>query len=126
MNQCMICLDDINQLNQQIIEHNKCKYIIHKECYNKYDKCLFCHKNINNIIEDQLVDLIDKLISLFVPQTLNYTFEENPIIYMIRINYIFLFIIFIICPLILIYKIDYNIINFSLFFSFIICFWCFC
>ena len=126
MIQCMICLEDVKQYNQQIIEHNKCKYIIHKECCYKYDKCLFCHKKFKNIIEDQLLDLIDQLINNFVPQTLNCTYEDNPAIYLLRINYIFFIIIFCICPIILIYKLEYNLVNFSLFFSFIICFWYFC
>ena len=104
----MICLDEIQLNNQYLIIHNKCKYIIHKECNYKYNKCLYCHKELNIRPNKELISIIDSLIDLFIPQFLDCTFDNRPIIYIIRFNYILLFIIFIICPIIIIYKFQYK------------------
>ena len=107
MIQCMICLDNIKKSDQQIITHDKCKYIIHTKCNSKYNKCLYCHKEINNR-DDQLIKLIDELINIYNPRPLVY---ELNISYLIYIIYVVLFIIFVICPAIIIYHVKKKLIN---------------
>lgn len=104
----MICLDNINLNDQFMINHKKCKYIIHKKCNVKYNKCLYCHRELNNIMNNKLIVIIDYLIDIFIPRFIDCTFDNRPIVYIFRLNYIFLFIIFIICPTIIIYKCNYR------------------
>ena len=55
---CLICLYPINK-EFKIIKHSKCRYQLHIDCADKYDKCLYCHKVI--ITPDINIDIFDQL-----------------------------------------------------------------
>ena len=113
MDQCMICLDNIKNCDQHKIEHNKCKYIIHKRCAS-YKKCLYCHKELYINADKMLYFIIDELINLCVSLYLNYMIDKLDILYIIRITYVLFFILFILCPIIFVYKFKDKLIIFAL------------
>jgi len=100
-NECVICLDNINNNDLYIVKHNLCRYTIHKQCI--YNKCVYCNKIL--IKNDYLINLLSVIVNKFLFIRLEYITDDNIILFMLFIINVYLLSIFLICPIIIIYHI---------------------
>jgi hypothetical protein len=89
---CLICLDPIDK-KFKIIKHSKCKYQLHIDCANRYNRCLYCHKIIN---KSNICNRLNIYIYRLYYNLLLLSNNLSNYFYLILINYFEYSIIFII------------------------------
>jgi hypothetical protein len=83
MNICPICQDDINYDTEIIIKHGNCRYVIHKICYNSYNKCIYCKSSTNPFYEqlisyifiDEFLNTLVKFVNIELPNSKSNIFS---------------------------------------------------
>ena len=99
MIECLICLEKIINEDRILVKHSKCKYFLHKKCFNLYNKCLYCKINTSKqpVYVEYMLNMLNVLI--YIKNILNklyYEINEDILLMgLYHMNFIFSFGIFI-------------------------------
>jgi hypothetical protein len=120
---CLICLEKINTNDKYLIKHNKCSYILHRQCLQQYNKCLYCNKIIKSTLELEsdinILTNFEKLVNIFIFVQIDKITDENPFIFILYLINIYIILLFIAFPIIIVNNIY---LKFNYFFLFAFCF----